>query len=230
VVCTQNHDQIGNRMLGDRLARALEPEALRLAAAATILSPFTPLLFMGEEYGETAPFPYFVSHSDETLVEAVRSGRSEEFAAFAWAGEPPDPQAPETFASARLQWSMRKSPGSAALSAYYGELLRLRRQLPRHGRMDSQAFRASAADERTILLQQESSGVHWLTLLRFADSETVIETDCAPGRWRRLLDSAETRWGGRGGSVPETLDAKDGALRIATPPYAAIHLMLEAEQ
>src|SRR5690606_30764198 len=97
VVFIQNHDQIGNRMLGDRLTVRLSPEQNELAAAALLLSPFTPLLFMGEEYGETAPFPYFVSHTDEALAEAVRRGRSEEFASFRWAGEPPDPQAPETF-------------------------------------------------------------------------------------------------------------------------------------
>jgi maltooligosyltrehalose trehalohydrolase len=227
VVCSQNHDQIGNRMIGDRLASGLEPAALRLAAATTILSPFTPLLFMGEEYGETAPFPYFVSHSDEALVEAVRSGRREEFAAFAWAGEPPDPQAADTFASARLRWPRLESPAHAALRAYYRELLRLRRELPRHRRMDSPSFHARAADDRTIVLHQEIHGSRWLTLLRFTGSETMIEIDGAPGRWRRLLDSAETRWGGKGESSPETIDADDGTLRIAMPPYAAIHLRAE---
>src|SRR5207253_11229442 len=67
VVCVQNHDQIGNRMMGDRLATLVDYEKLKLAAACLLLSPFTPLLFMGEEYGETKPFPYFIHHSDKKL-------------------------------------------------------------------------------------------------------------------------------------------------------------------
>ena len=102
VVCSQNHDQVGNRMLGDRLSATLSFEQQKLAAGAVLLSPFIPLLFMGEEYGETAPFQYFVSHSDPALIEAVRQGRREEFAAFAWQGEVPDPQDEATFRRSRL--------------------------------------------------------------------------------------------------------------------------------
>jgi maltooligosyltrehalose trehalohydrolase len=91
VVCAQNHDQVGNRMLGDRLSSSSpsRAEARRRGGAALALRA---LLFMGEEYGETAPFPYFVSHSDPALVDAVREGRRREFAAFRWAGVPPDPE------------------------------------------------------------------------------------------------------------------------------------------
>ena len=92
VVFAENHDQVGNRLFGERLGQLLSLEALKLAASAVILSPFIPLLFMGEEYGEVAPFQYFISHLDAQLVDAVRRGRREEFAAFAWQGEPPDPQ------------------------------------------------------------------------------------------------------------------------------------------
>src|SRR5205823_6336887 len=91
VVCAQNHDQVGNRMNGERLAALVPREKLRLAAAAVILSPFIPMLFMGEEYGETAPWQYFTSHGDPDLIEAVRRGRREEFEEFEWEGEPPDP-------------------------------------------------------------------------------------------------------------------------------------------
>jgi maltooligosyltrehalose trehalohydrolase len=96
VVFAQNHDQVGNRMRGERLSQLVCRERMKLAAGVVFLSPFIPLLFMGEEYGETAPFPYFISHSDADLVEAVRRGRREEFAAFGWSQEPPDPQIPMT--------------------------------------------------------------------------------------------------------------------------------------
>ncbi len=121
VVFSQNHDQVGNRRLGDRLGL----EDRKLAAAAVLLSPSIPLLFMGEEYGETAPFQYFVSHGDAGLVEAVRAGRRAEFAAFGWTGEVPDPQAESTFERSKLD----PSRGDPARLAYYRRLLELRKRL-----------------------------------------------------------------------------------------------------
>jgi maltooligosyltrehalose trehalohydrolase len=130
VVCVQNHDQVGNRAMGDRLSVLVSPEALRLAAAILLLSPYLPLLFMGEEYGETNPFLYFVSHGDPALVEAVREGRRKEFAAFAWAGGVPDPQSEESFTRSRLDWSRMSELHHAALRRLYTDLLRLRKTEP----------------------------------------------------------------------------------------------------
>jgi maltooligosyltrehalose trehalohydrolase len=123
VVFDQNHDQVGNRALGDRLPRAAQP----LAAFCTLLSPFTPMLFMGEEYGERAPFRFFTDHIDEEIAVATREGRRREFAAFAaFAGEEvPDPQDPQTFESSKL--TREEDPAIAAL---YRRLLALRRELP----------------------------------------------------------------------------------------------------
>ena len=146
VVCAQNHDQVGNRMLGERLTRLASFEELKLAAAAVILSPYVPLLFMGEEYGETAPFPYFISHLDPALVEAVRNGRRQEFAAFRWAGEPPDPQSLATFESAILDHSLRERPQHAELHTFYRELIRLRRELPPLRRLDRDAIDVAASE------------------------------------------------------------------------------------
>ncbi len=118
VVFAQNHDQIGNRMLGERLSRLVSFEDLKLAAGLVLLSPFIPLLFMGEEYGETAPFQYFIDHSDPELVNAVREGRRREFAAFGWEEEPPDPQDEATFLRSKLDRSLRDTslePDSAGL-------------------------------------------------------------------------------------------------------------------
>jgi maltooligosyltrehalose trehalohydrolase len=123
VVCSQNHDQVGNRPLGDRLP----PRARPLAAFCTLLSPFTPLLFMGEEWGENAPFQFFTDHIDKRIARATREGRRKEFADFAaFAGEEvPDPQSPETFERSKL--TRREDRRLAAL---YRDLLRLRPQLP----------------------------------------------------------------------------------------------------
>jgi maltooligosyltrehalose trehalohydrolase len=123
VVYDQNHDQVGNRAFGDRLATAVRP----LAAMCTLLSPFVPLLFMGEEYGEDAPFQFFSDHIDEKLAQATRKGRREEFASFTEFSkeEIPDPQDPETFMRSKL--TRRRNP---AIEALYRDLLVLRRELP----------------------------------------------------------------------------------------------------
>jgi maltooligosyltrehalose trehalohydrolase len=123
VVCSQNHDQVGNRAFGDRMPAPARP----LAAFCILLAPFTPLLFMGEEYGEEAPFQFFTDHIDKRIARATREGRRKEFAAFAaFADEVPDPQAPETFERSRL--TRREN---AAIAALYRDLLRLRADLPR---------------------------------------------------------------------------------------------------
>jgi maltooligosyltrehalose trehalohydrolase len=125
VVCSQNHDQVGNRALGDRPAT----EELRARAAVTLFAPQTPLLFMGEEYGERRPFRFFTDHTDPGIAEATREGRRREFARFAgFAGEEvPDPQARGTFEASKLD----PTHGDDELRAFYSELLRLRRELPR---------------------------------------------------------------------------------------------------
>jgi maltooligosyltrehalose trehalohydrolase len=129
VVCAQNHDQVGNRAVGDRLA----PELLRLASAVVLLAPQTPLLFMGEEYGEANPFQFFTDHIDPAIAEATREGRKQEFAAYAAfrSEDVPDPQDPATFLRSKL--SRRERPG---VRDHYRRLLALRRRLPRDVRTE----------------------------------------------------------------------------------------------
>jgi maltooligosyltrehalose trehalohydrolase len=123
VVFDQDHDQVGNRAMGDRL----DPELLPLAQFCTLLSPFTPMLFMGEEYAERAPFQFFTDHIDADIAEATREGRRREFASFAgFSGEEvPDPQSPETFQRSKL--TRRRDPAHEALVR---RLLEVRRELP----------------------------------------------------------------------------------------------------
>ncbi|MCA9095706.1 MAG: malto-oligosyltrehalose trehalohydrolase, partial [Planctomycetaceae bacterium] len=130
VVCSQNHDQIGNRLLGERLTELVSFEQLKLAAATVILSPSQPLLFMGEEYGETAPFQFFVSHSDPGLIEAVRSGRKKEFEDFNWKEEPPDPQDAATFQACKLNHHLKQDQQHSSLRECYRRLIELRQSEP----------------------------------------------------------------------------------------------------
>ena len=139
VVCAQDHDQIGNRALGDRLP----PELLRVASAVVLFAAQTPMLFMGEEYGEPSPFQFFCDHTDPEIAEATREGRKKEFAAYtAFSREDvPDPQDPETFRRSKL--SRRETPG---LRDHYRRLLALRRRLPRDVRVQT--------DGQTLTMQR----------------------------------------------------------------------------
>jgi maltooligosyltrehalose trehalohydrolase len=127
VAFVQNHDQVANGNAGRRHAAVLSPPQARLAAGLLLLAPRLPLLFQGEEYGETNDFPYFCDYSDANLVEAVRKGRAQEFAHFGRTDEPPDPVDPATRDAAVLSWSW-DDPGRANLRRLYGNLLRLRRE------------------------------------------------------------------------------------------------------
>ncbi|WP_371482340.1 malto-oligosyltrehalose trehalohydrolase [Kitasatospora sp. NBC_00315] len=127
----QTHDQIGNRALGDRLSAGLTPGLLAAGAALVLTSPFTPMLFMGEEWGAATPWQYFTDHTDPALAEAVRQGRRREFAEHGWlAEEVPDPQSPETVRASTLDWSEPGQQPHAEILDWYRLLLRLRRTHP----------------------------------------------------------------------------------------------------
>ncbi len=127
VISIQNHDQVGNRARGDRFGTLLDPAQQRLAAGLLLMAPYIPLIFMGEEYGETHPFPFFCSFPDPHIAEAACRGRREEFAGAGWGDEVPDPQAEPTFESAKLSWDFPEGTCHAGLRRLYCDLLTLRR-------------------------------------------------------------------------------------------------------
>ncbi len=222
VVSAQNHDQIGNRMLGERLIELTDPDRARLAAAATILSPYIPLLFMGEEMGETARFPYFIDHGDPDLVAAVRQGRREEFAGFAWQGEAPDPAAEETFASARLQWDRVDDSERTAMMSFYRELLALRACIREWGAYDqSPAHVQLFDDERVLLIHYQSDTNEAVLILSFNDEPAEIEFPLSMGQWTRRLDTSEERWQGSGAATDDVLQSF-GQVRLPLTRYAAV--------
>src|SRR3954451_8878265 len=157
VVFSSNHDQVGNRALGDRLPIEVRP----LAAFCTLLAPFTPMLFQGEEHGEAAPFQFFSDHIDEEIAVATREGRRREFAAFAqFSGEEvPDPQDPATFERSKLT-----GEGDAALRALYAGALRARRELR------GEAETTFDEDARWLVVRR---GEHALAA-NFADAERAV--------------------------------------------------------
>ncbi|MBM0232734.1 malto-oligosyltrehalose trehalohydrolase [Micromonospora sp. STR1_7] len=131
VAYLQNHDQIGNRATGDRISASLSPSLLRVGATLLLTAPFTPMLFMGEEWAASTPWQFFTSHPEPELASAVRTGRRREFAAHGWPeGDVPDPQDPQTFVRSRLDWAELDKPEHASMLAFYQRLIALRRSLP----------------------------------------------------------------------------------------------------
>ena len=156
VVCAQNHDQIGNRAIGDRLSHIAGPEGAMAAAAIVLCSPFVPLLFQGEEWASSSPFPYFADVDDPELAAAIRGGRHEEFAAFGWdPDDVPDPLSEATARSATLAWEELAKEPHATVLAFVRSLLRLRRARPdlTDGRPHTVAATADD-DERWLVLRR----------------------------------------------------------------------------
>jgi maltooligosyltrehalose trehalohydrolase len=209
VVFSQNHDQIGNRMFGDRAAASLSLEAQKLSAGVVLLSPYLPLLFMGEEYGEVAPFQYFTSHSDPELAQAVREGRRDEFMAFFHEGDPPDPQAEATFERSRVDHELRKKGTQQALWNFYRELIRLRKEEPTFRELD--ASEMEVADCRAgncLRVSRRLGGSEIFMLFNFGDHAANFAGEVPPGNWQKCLDSADIQWAGHGSEIPTTFSAE----------------------
>jgi maltooligosyltrehalose trehalohydrolase len=220
VVFAQNHDQVGNRTNGERLSQLVCFEALKLAAGIVLLSPFVPLLFMGEEYGETAPFPYFVSHSEPELIEAVRRERHEEFASFQRQNDLYDPQDERAFSAAKLNHDLSKEGQHQTLLGFYKELIRLRKQTPALACLSKEKMKILGYEkERIILIHRWDEDNEAALVLNFSDRQTSVALPLPSGLWRRRLDSAEERWQGEGSSVPEQLSSR-GEVTVTFSPWA----------
>ena len=225
VVFSQNHDQVGNCMMGDRLTQAVSFEKLKLAAALVILSPFIPLLFMGEEYGETAPFPYFVSHSDPELIEAVRRGRRMEIASFDCDGEVPDPQDEATFASAKLHHELRSSELHKTLLEFYRAAIALRKDLVALARPDQDGIEVEGFSEKKMLVVERRCGRDRAFMVaNLGASESSLDVALARGRWRKALDSAASAWRGAGSALADDLDGgKEVKITLSAHSAALYH-------
>src|SRR5580700_6061549 len=229
VVYAQNHDQIGNRRIGDRLSQSLSFAQLKLAAGIVLLSPYIPLLFMGEEYGERAPFEYFVSHGDSSLVEAVRQGRKGEFARFGWTGDIPDPQSGATFLDSKLNWDLRTVGHHRILWDFYQELLRIRRTVPALAELDKNAMEVkSFADDKALLVSRGKASSQVLIVYHFCQAPAELLLPIPSGRWHRTLDSAEQPRGDKGCETPAVIESR-GEVRFRLNPWAFLVFAKAAE-
>ncbi len=209
IVYSQNHDHIGNRLQGDRLSALVSFEALKLAAGVVLLAPYIPFLFMGEEYGEEAPFLYFVSHSDPNLIEAVRNGRKEEFESFDWKGEPPDPQSPRTFFDSKIDWNKRAKGSHSVLLNYYKTLIKIRKDISALSNLDKDNVEVWGFEtERVVFMRRwdDREGTEIFSIFNLNKSDLDIRPQFPDGSWKKLLDSSEKRWNGPGSLIPEIIE------------------------
>lgn len=190
IICAQNHDQIGNRLAGDRLSTLVPFDKLKLIAAATLLAPYVPMLFMGEEYGEESPFPYFVSHGEPALIDAVRAGRKQEFASFGWSQEPPDPQSEATFRSAVIDPTRAARSGHRGILDLHRDLIALRKATPMIQNYDDLA--TDVDDENRVLrIRRRNRSAELLLILNFSERTHTAALD---GDWNLLLATDDPRY------------------------------------
>jgi maltooligosyltrehalose trehalohydrolase len=197
VISVQNHDHVGNRPGSQRLSTLLTPDASRLAAALLFATPAIPLLFMGEEYGETAPFPFFTSFLEPRLNAAVRQGRQREFERFGWRTTIDDPADPATFERARMRHALARAPGHREWRAYYRAWLTLRRHHPALGAMGKRRTRVEKVHDILMLARQAATGELVMLIANLSAIAQPLPPVAAAARV--LLDSADPRYGGSGG-------------------------------
>ncbi|TDB63727.1 malto-oligosyltrehalose trehalohydrolase [Arundinibacter roseus] len=200
IVFSQNHDQIGNRMLGERSSQLMSFEMQKTMAAAVILSPFLPFLFMGEEWSEPHPFLYFADHSDPELTQAVRQGRKKEFAAFHAIGEAPDPFSLESYALSKPQWELLTQTPHQQMFQYYKKLIALRKTQPALRHLNRRQLSVKVyAEAETLILHRWHEEQHMICILNFSDQpQPVTFPELENLSWQKILDSSDTQWGGSG--------------------------------
>ncbi len=225
VVFSQNHDQIGNRAVGDRLSTHLPFDLLKVARALVLLSPNIPLLFMGEEYGETAPFQYFIEHGDADLIEAVRLGRQGEFAHFGWKAEDiPDPQDRATFERSRVNRE-RLDERQAGLCRWTSQLIQLRKTIPSLGPGDAKTIGHKVQvfeEEKALVIHRwVTGGGASLIVLGFNALPTTVMLREPHGTWQRRVDSSAEEFGGVGKTMTAKLEVASAGTTLIVPAHTA---------
>ena len=217
IVYAQNHDQVGNRMLGERLSNLVSLENLKLAAAITILSPYIPLLFMGEEYGEDAPFLYFISHQDQNLVQAVREGRKKEFSQFQWQQETLDPQDQSTFQKSKINWQKRNENNHAVLLNFYSQLIKLRKKHSLLRCPSKKQIKAWGLEDKKVLVQKRIGKEEQFLLIanfnpgkmKYNIKQCKDYSVSEPSIWQLVFDSSQKKWLGKESSALDIFHERD---------------------
>jgi maltooligosyltrehalose trehalohydrolase len=207
IIFSQNHDQVGNRLHGDRLISACGFEMAKVVAATMFMAPYVPMLFMGEEYGERNPFYYFVSHIDPELNRLVREGRKKEFSDFYGEGSR-EPDDVNTFEASRLSWNIDDDKEKKAMFEYYRELIRLRKNHLVLKLTDKDNLEIKERG-KLFFLKRWHEDQYIVAFMNYGDAATEYPYYPADNRQiNKILDSGELQWNGTGTSLPETLNGQ----------------------
>ena len=212
IVYSQNHDQVGNRARGERLANLIPFEGLKLSAGGILLSGYTPMLFMGQEYAADTPFLYFVSHSDERLIKSVREGRKAEFHEIDWDKEPLellDPQSEDNFKTSKLNWQQRNEGKHNVMLQFYKALINMRKNLPALMGANRYSINVSIDKGKKIVFWRRwHKRNEVFCIMNFNKEEESFEVLLSAGKWKKFFDSADTQWMGAGSLLPEFVENK----------------------
>jgi len=221
IVFAQNHDQVGNQANSKRSGATVPFGALKLIAGVVFLAPFLPLLFMGEEYGETAPFYFFTDYSDPVLADAVYKGRVKEISAEGENGVP-DPQDAVTFFMSRLDQRLFEQKKNSVLFEFYKNLILLRKELPvlNESNLQDQEI-ITFEKERMLYVRRWRRSSEICTVFTFTEKNVAADLPLPMAKWLRRLDSADKRWLGDGNTVPAILDS-NGEARLNLSPWACV--------
>jgi maltooligosyltrehalose trehalohydrolase len=224
VVFNQNHDQVGNRVGGERLCMLVDFERQKLAAAAIFLAPYIPMLFMGEEFAAETPFLYFVSHSDKDLVKAVREGRKKEFEVYNKGVEQRDPQSESTFNECILDWEVKKEGKHAIMLEWHKLLISLKSTHPVLRNFNKNDVRTEVIEEKGLVLHRLSGdGMdQLLCLFNFSDEPMQYTMPDHVLRWKKLIDSREENWCFRPTAIDPAQDTAAGGEIVWTAPATVL--------
>ncbi|RZK51202.1 MAG: DUF3459 domain-containing protein, partial [Pedobacter sp.] len=220
IVFSQNHDQVGNRMLGERSGTLYSTSMQKLLAAAVMVSPYLPLLFMGEEWGALNPFLYFTSHSDADLIAAVRKGRADEFKAFHIAGTAPDPQALETFQSSKLSWELLEQEPHQQIFLFYKELIALRKRNSILNNLNRKRLTSKPyPSQNSLVISRWNEEEKLSFVLNFSKTMQKILLP-NEGFWDPIMDSSSPKYGG----TEESQIQRDNNQFLITQPESIVIL------
>lgn len=205
VVFSQNHDQVGNRGGGERLSTLVSFEALKLAAGVVLLSPHIPILFMGEEFMETAPFLYFCQFTDRAVIRKIQKGRMHEHGIPRSGVSSADPLDLQTFLRSKVNWSGRQSGNHNIMLRYYARVLQLRNTALFAHSIRKRLSVKVLGSTHVLCADHHVGHLHTAILMNFDPHPVSLNEPLSPGEWRRVLDSADKEWGGPGSEIHEEI-------------------------
>ncbi len=234
VAFINNHDQAGNRIDGARLCALVDSDRSKIATAMLLMSPYVPMLFMGEEYGDESPFYYFISHSDPELIKAVQEGRKEEFKAFVKPGDAyPDPQAEEIFNQSQLKWQKKDEGKHKVLLEWHKALIKLRRSHPALKNFNKECVTVEVLQQAGLILhrKEETGKKELLVLFNVSSSDIAYFLPGNNGSWKKIIDSTESQWKMENTSTCEEAFpvSSQAGVQVKIPAKAVIILGKEIE-